>query len=257
MGDLLGEMGFSLRGTSKQREGAQHLDRDAQLRYINDTAGRFLGKGQPVISVESKKKELVGEPTRTEVHDFIDDNTGKTIPYGVYGRLAADEGWVSAGNDDDIAALAVSTVARWWTQMGQGRYPTASRLLICADAGGSNGYRIGAWKVELAKLAAETGLELTVCHFPPGTSKWNKVEHRMFSFITMNWIGRPLISYRVIVQLIANATTKKGPKVRAALDESHHRAGVKVSNNDLAAVPLNRHEFQGDWNYTVHSSPFK
>jgi hypothetical protein len=269
VGDLLTEMGYSLQGTSKQKEGAQHVDRDAQFRYINDTAGRFLSEGQPVISVDTKKKELVGEysnqgkeyhrkgePTRTQVHDFIDPEMGKAIPYGVY-DLGADEGWVSVGNDADTAGFAVTTIGRWWAQMGRHRYPEATRLLVCADAGGSNGYRLRAWKVELAKLAADTGLEITVCHFPPGTSKWNKIEHRMFSFITMNWRGRPLTSYRVVVQLIANTTTTKGLKIEAELDEGYYPTGVKVTNKELAAVPLTRHEFHGDWNYTVHSSPLK
>jgi hypothetical protein len=267
VGDLLGELGYSLQGTSKQKEGAQHVDRDAQFAYINDTAGRFLAEGQPVISVDAKKKELVGEysnqgkeyqrrgePTRTQVHDFIDPEMGKAIPYGVY-DLGADEGWVSVGNDADTAGFAVSTIARWWAQMGRSRYPDATRLLVCADAGGSNGYRLRAWKVELAKLAKDAGLEITVCHFPPGTSKWNKIEHRMFSFITMNWRGRPLTSYRVVVQLIANTTTKKGLKIEAELDEGYYPTGVKITNQELAAVPLTRHEFHGDWNYTVHPSP--
>ncbi len=267
VGDLLAEMGYSLQGTSKQKEGAQHVDRDAQFAYINDTAGRFCSEGQPVISVDAKKKELVGEysnagqeyqpakkPTRTQVHDFIDPEMGKAIPYGVY-DLGADEDWVSVGNDADTAGFAVASIGRWWAQMGRHRYPDATKLLVCADAGGSNGYRLRAWKVELAKLAADTGLEITVCHFPPGTSKWNKIEHRMFSFITMNWRGRPLTSYRVVVQLIANTTTKKGLKINAELDEGYYPTGVKITNKELAAVPLTRHEFHGDWNYTVHSQP--
>jgi hypothetical protein len=267
VGELLEEMGYSLQGTSKQKEGAQHVDRDAQFRYINDTAGRFVSDGQPVISVDTKKKELVGEfsnagkeyqpkgkPVRTEVHDFVDPEMGRAIPYGVY-DLGADEGWVSVGDDADTAGFAVATIGRWWAQMGRHRYPDASRLLICADAGGSNGYRVRAWKVELAKLVAETGLEITVCHFPPGTSKWNQIEHRMFSFITMNWRGRPLTSYRVIIQLIANTTTKKGLKINADLDQGYYPTGVKITNKQLAAVPLSRHEFHGDWNYTVHPEP--
>ena len=269
VGALLGEMGYSLQGTSKQKEGAQHVDRDAQFRHINDTAVSFMKDGQPVISVDAKKKELVGEysnagkefqpkatPARTKVHDFIDPEMGKAIPYGVY-DLGADEGWVSVGDDADTAGFAVATIGRWWAQMGRIRYPDATRLLVCADAGGSNGYRIRAWKVELAKLAKETGLEITVCHYPPGTSKWNKIEHRLFSFITMNWRGRPLTSYRVIVQLIANTTTKKGLKVNAELDQGHYPTGVKITNKELAAVPLTRHEFQGAWNYTVHPEPLK
>jgi transposase len=267
--ELLHEMGYSLQGTSKQKEGAQHVDRDAQFHHINDTAAAFVANGQPVISVDAKKKELIGEyanagqeyqpvgkPTRTKVHDFIDPEMGKAIPYGVY-DLGADEGWVSVGDDADTAGFAVATIGRWWAQMGRPRYPDATQLLVCADAGGSNGYRIRAWKVELAKLAKETGLEITVAHFPPGTSKWNKIEHRLFSFITMNWRGRPLTSYRVMVQLIANTTTKKGLKVNAALDESHYPTGVKISNEELAAVPLTRNKFQGDWNYTVHPEPLK
>ena len=267
--ELLHEMGYSLQGTSKQKEGAQHVDRDAQFHHINDTAAAFVADGQPVISVDAKKKELIGEysnagseyqpsgePSRTNVHDFIDPEMGKAIPYGVY-DLGADEGWVSVGDDADTAGFAVATIGRWWAQMGRSRYPDATRLLICADAGGSNGYRIRAWKLELAKLAKETGLEITVAHFPPGTSKWNKIEHRMFSFITMNWRGRPLTSYRVIVQLIANTTTKKGLKVNAALDEGHYPTGIKISNEELAAIPLTRDKFHGDWNYTVHPKPLK
>ncbi len=267
--ELLHEMGYSLQGTSKQKEGAQHVDRDAQFHHINDTAAAFLADNQPVISVDAKKKELIGEysnggqeyqpkgkPDRTKVHDFIDPEMGKAIPYGVY-DLGADEGWVSVGDDADTAGFAVATIGRWWAQMGRPRYPKATRLLICADAGGSNGYRIRAWKVELAKLAKETGLEITVAHFPPGTSKWNKIEHRLFSFITMNWSGRPLTSYRVMVQLIANTTTKKGLKVNAELDEGYYPTGVKISDKELAAVPLTRNEFHGDWNYTVHPKPLK
>jgi Rhodopirellula transposase DDE domain len=267
--ELLHEMGYSLQGTSKQKEGAQHVDRDAQFHHINDTAAAFMAKGQPVISVDAKKKELIGEytnagqeyqpsgkPVRTQVHDFIDPEMGKAIPYGVY-DLANDEGWVSVGDDADTAAFAVATIGRWWAQMGRPRYPKATRLLICADAGGSNGYRIRAWKVELAKLAKETGLEITVAHFPPGTSKWNKIEHRLFSFITMNWRGRPLTSYRVMVQLIANTTTTKGLKVNAALDEGYYPTGVKITKEELAAVPITRDSFHGDWNYTIHPKPLK
>jgi hypothetical protein len=266
VGDLLAGMGYSLQGTSKQKEGRQHVDRDAQFGYINSTAGSFLAAGEPVISVDTKKKELVGEysnagkeyqpkgePVRTLVHDFIDPDMGKAIPYGVY-DMGANEGWVSVGEDADTAGFAVATIKRWWEQMGRPRYPEATKLLICADSGGSNGYRLRAWKVELAKLAKETGLEITVCHFPPGTSKWNKIEHRMFSFITMNWRGRPLVSYRTVVQLIAGTTTKKGLKIQADRDEGYYPVGVKISNKELAAVPLTHHEFHGEWNYTVHSS---
>jgi hypothetical protein len=267
--DLLYEMGYSLQGTSKQKEGAQHVDRDAQFRYVNDTAVAFMQEGQPVISVDTKKKELVGEysnagreyhekgkPTRTTVPDFIDPEVPKAVPYGVY-DLGGNEGWVSVGNDADTAAFAVSTIGRWWAQMGRARCPEATKLLVCADAGGSNGHRIRAWKVELAKLAHETGLEITVCHYPPGTSKWNKIEHRMFSFITMNWRGRPLTSYRTVVELIANTTTKKGLKINAALDEGYYPTGVKITKQELAAVPLTRHDFHGDRNYTVHAQTIK
>jgi hypothetical protein len=267
--ELLHDMGYSLQATSKQKEGAQHVDRDAQFRHINNTAGAFLADGQPVISVDTKKKEMIGEysnasreyqpkgkPTRTTVHDFIDPEMGKAIPYGVY-DLGADEGWVSVGDDADTAGFAVATIGRWWAQMGHQRYPKATKLLICADAGGSNGYRIRAWKVELAKLAKETRLEITVAHFPPGTSKWNQIEHRLFSFITMNWRGRPLTSYRVMVQLIANTTTRKGLKVNAELDDGYYPTGVKISDKELAVVPLTRDEFHGDWNYTVHPKPLK
>jgi hypothetical protein len=266
VGELLYGLGYSLQATSKQKEGAQHVDRDAQFRYINDTAASFLAAGEPVVSVDTKKKELVGEysnggrewepqgePVRTRVHDFIDPDMGKAIPYGVY-DMGANEGWVSVGDDADTAAFAVATIGRWWEQMGKERYPAARKLLVCADAGGSNGYRVRAWKVQLAKLAKETGLEVTVCHFPPGTSKWNKIEHRMFSFITMNWRGRPLVSYRTVVQLIAGTTTKKGLKIKAERDQGRYPKGVKVTDKELAAVPLTRHEFHGDWNYTVHPS---
>jgi hypothetical protein len=266
VGELLAEMGYSLQGTSKQKEGAQHVDRDAQFRYINDTAASFLNEGQPVVSVDSKKKELVGEyqnggteyhpkgePTRVDVHDFIDPDMGKAVPYGVY-DMGANEGWVSVGEDTDTAAFAVATIKRWWEQMGQHRYPEARKLLVCADAGGSNGYRVRLWKVELAKLAKETGLDITVCHFPPGTSKWNKIEHRMFSFITMNWRGRPLVTYRTIVELIANTTTKKGLKIQAGRDPGPYPTGIKITNKELAAVPLTPHEFHGEWNYTISPS---
>jgi hypothetical protein len=269
VGELLHQMGYSLQGTAKQKEGAQHADRDSQFRYINDTAVAFMADGQPVISVDCKKKELIGpyanggkewqpkgQPERVKVHDFIDPEMGKAIPYGVY-DLGGDEGWVSVGDDADTAGFAVATIGRWWTQMGKARYPKATRLLVCADAGGSNGYRVRAWKVELAKLAADTGLEITVVHYPPGTSKWNRIEHRLFSFITMNWRGRPLTSYRVVVELIANTTTRKGLKVRADLDQGHYPTGIKITDKQLAAVPLTRHDWHGEWNYTVHTPPLK
>jgi hypothetical protein len=264
---LLHGLDYSLQGTSKQTEGAQHEDRDAQFRYINGQAKAHMAEGQPVISVDTKKKELVGdyanrgsewqpkgEPDRVQVHDFPDPEVGKAVPYGVY-DIAADEGWVSVGDDGDTAAFAVAAIGRWWDLMGKLRYPEATRLLICADAGGSNGYRVRLWKTELAKLAGATGLRITVCHYPPGTSKWNKIEHRLFSFITMNWRGRPLTTYRTVVELIANTTNRKGLKVRAELDQGYYPTGVKVSDKQLAAVPLSPHEWHGNWNYTIQPTP--
>jgi hypothetical protein len=261
--ELLAALGYSLQATSKQVEGSSHPDRNAQFGYINDLAAEYLGSAQPVISVDTKKKELVGnyanggqewqpagEPVRVEVHDFIDPAVGKAIPYGVY-DVAADQGWVSAGADHDTAAFAVATIGRWWDMVGAVAYPKAKRLLITADAGGSNSYRSRLWKVELAKLAADAGLDITVCHFPPGTSKWNKIEHRLFSHISMNWRGRPLTSHEVVVDLIAGTTTRTGLKVRAELDRASYPKGIAVTAEQLAAVPLQRHEWHGDWNYTV------
>jgi hypothetical protein len=208
--------------------------------------GELVGE----FSNAGKEYQPAGEPERVNVHDFVDPEMGRAIPYGVY-DLGADEGWVSVGDDADTAGFAVATIGRWWAQMGRHRYPHASRLLVCADAGGSNGYRVRAWKVELARLAAETGLDITVCHHPPGTSKWNQIEHRMFSYITMNWRGRPLVSYRVIIQLIANTTTKKGLKINADLDHGYYPTGVRITNKQLAPLPLQPHDFHGDWNYTL------
>jgi hypothetical protein len=256
-------LGYSLQAPSKQKEGTRHPDRDAQFRYLNDQAAAHLDGGQPAISVDTKKKELVGEyanggqeyqptraPERVMVHDFVDPEQGRAIPYGVY-DLGNDEGWVSVGDNADTAEFAVESIRRWWRNMGVERFPNAARLLITADAGGSNGYRVRAWKVELAKLAAETGLEITVCHYPPGTSKWNQIEHRMFSFITMNWRGRPLVSYRTIVELIAATATKKGLRIRAQRDIEWYPTGVKITDTELAAVPLTEHDWHGEWNYTI------
>ncbi|HVC66397.1 MAG TPA: ISAzo13 family transposase, partial [Acidimicrobiales bacterium] len=225
---LLHQLGYSLRANAKVTEGKQHADRDAQFRYLNQQAAEFLENGQPAISVDAKKKELVGdfanggsewqpegEPERVRVHDFIDPDLGKAIPYGIY-DIGNNEGWVSVGDTADTAEFAVESIRRWWNTMGKERFPDAQRLLITADAGGSNGYRLRAWKVHLATLAAETGLDITVCHYPPGTSKWNKIEHRMFSFITMNWRGRPLTSLRTVIELISATTTKTGLKIQAA-----------------------------------------
>jgi hypothetical protein len=261
--ELLGLLGFSLQAPAKTIEGRQHPDRDGQFRYLNRQAKEHLDGGQPVVSVDTKKKELVGEyanggkefqpqghPERALVHDFPDPEMPKAVPYGVY-DIGSNEGWVSVGDDGDTAAFAVASIRTWWQTMGAARYPDATRLMITADAGGSNGYRVRMWKTELAKLAAETGLDITVCHYPPGTSKWNKIEHRMFSFITMNWRGRPLTSYRTIVELIAATTTESGLKIRAALDEGYYPRGVKITDQELAAVPLAPHDWHGDWNYTV------
>jgi hypothetical protein len=264
VGDLLREEGFSLQGNAKTIEGTRHPDRDAQFRYINEQVKAHQTTTDPVISVDTKKKELVGEfknagrewrpkgqPTAVRTHDFPGDSAGSAIPYGVY-DVTADAGWVNVGTDHDTAAFAVESIRRWWNARGSQDYPDARRLLITADAGGSNGYRTRAWKAELAALAVETGLEITVCHFPPGTSKWNKIEHRLFSHITMNWRGRPLTSHDVVINNIAATTTRTGLTVQARLDDSSYPTGVKVSNAQMAALPVSRHPFHGDWNYTLH-----
>jgi len=264
---LLREEGFSLQGNAKTVEGAQHPDRDAQFRYISEQARAFADAGDPVISVDTKKKELVGDfanggkeyrpkgsPVAVRTHDFMDQDLGKAIPYGVY-DVAANAGWVNVGTDHDTAAFAVESIRRWWTSMGRAAYPHARRLLITADAGGSNSYRTRAWKAELAAFALGTGLAVTVCHFPPGTSKWNKIEHRLFSHITMNWRGRPLTSHDVIISTIAATTTRVGLTVRAELDPGSYPEGVKVSDQQMAALPLDRHDWHGDWNYTLRPEP--
>jgi transposase len=261
--DLLHRMGYSLQAPAKENEGAQHPDRDAQFGHIDRQARAHLKAGQPVISVDTKKKEVVGNlankgrewqpaktPVRVDVHDFPDPEVGKAIPYGVF-DLGANEGFVVVGDDADTAEFAVATIRRWWDEVGSRAYPDATKLLITADAGGSNGYRNRLWKLRLGELAARTGLEITVCHLPPGTSKWNKIEHRLFSAISINWRGRPLTSHQVVVDMIANTTTRTGLKVRAHLDEGYYPTGVKVTDKQLAAVPINRHKFHGDWNYTV------
>jgi transposase len=262
VGKLLKRLGYSLQAPSKQKEGARHPDRDGQFRYLNNTAEGFTSQGQPVISVDTKKKELVGEfsnkgrewqpkggPDEVNVHDFVGKQLGRAVPYGVY-DLANDEGWVPVGDSADTAEFAVNSVRAWWANMGAARFPGARRLLITADAGGSNGYRLRAWKLHLARLATELGLDITVCHYPPGTSKWNRIEHRMFSFITMNWRGRPLVSYRTIIELIS-ATETKSLKLRADLDPRSYEKGVKVSDAELATVPLEPHSWHGEWNYTI------
>jgi hypothetical protein len=264
VGALLRQEGFSLQGNAKTVEGKQHPDRDAQFSYIGEQAREHLAAGDPVVSVDAKKKELVGEfknggrewrpkgdPEQVNVHDFPGDADGKAIPYGVY-DIGANAGWVSVGIDHETAAFAVSTLRCWWSTAGHSAYPGASRLLITADSGGSNGSRRRAWKTELAALAAETGLEISVCHLPPGTSKWNKIEHRLFSQITRNWRGRPLTSYETIINLIGATTTTTGLTVTAQLDTAPYPTGVKVSDKEMNDLPITRDPWHGDWNYTLH-----
>lgn len=265
---LLHDAGYSLQANAKTTEGRQHPDRDGQFAHINDTVRRFRRSGDPVISVDTKKKELVsetpgyknngrewqptGQPVTVGVHDFPDPAIPKAVPYGIY-DLAADTGWVSVGQDGDTAAFAVETLRRWWNKVGQISYPGAKRLLINADAGGSNGYRVRLWKVELAALATEIGIPITVCHFPAGTSKWNKIEHRLFSHITMNWRGRPLTSHQVIVDLISATTTRTGLTVHAEPNTETYPRGIKVTTAEMDAISpqLKPHAFHGDWNYTL------
>ena len=260
---LLKEMGYSLQGNRKTLEGAAHPDRDAQFAFINEKAQSALCAGQPVISVDTKKKELVGryknggrewrpqgEPECVKVHDFIDAELGRANPYGVY-DLGSNSGWVSVGTDHDTASFAVATIRRWWQAMGAPAYPAARELLIMADGGGSNGSRVRLWKLELQRLADELALTIRVSHFPPGTSKWNKIEHRLFSYISLNWRGQPLVSHEVIVNLIAATTTRQGLKVRAAIDDGRYEKGVKVSDAELAAIRITRDAFHGEWNYVI------
>jgi hypothetical protein len=259
---MLHAQGFSLQANAKVTEGHQHDDRDAQFGYLNAAVIEHLAAGAAVVSVDTKKKELVGEfhnggreyqprgsPVRVNVHDFPDPALGKAIPYGIY-DVAANTGWVSVGADHDTSAFAVETLRRWWTTVGRYRYGTADRLLICADGGGSNGYRVRAWKIELARLAAETGLTITVCHLPPGTSKWNKIEHRLFSQITLNWRGRPLTSHQIIVDLIGATSTATGLTVRAELDTGTYPTDIRYTKHQVDALPITRHDFHGEWNYT-------
>ena len=260
---LLKQAGYSLQANRKTREGASHPDRNAQFEYLNGMVVRFQKRGQPAISVDTKKKELVGDfknggrewrpqgqPEDVRVHDFLDKTLGKAIPYGVYDMLN-NQGWVSVGIDHDTAEFAANSIRRWWHQMGQHRFPRASELLITADGGGSNGHRSRLWKVSLQTLADELDLKLVVCHFPPGTSKWNKIEHRLFSFITQNWRGKPLVSHQAIVNLIAHTRTRTGLLVKAALDTNHYDTKIKVSDEELSRLRLKRHEFHSDWNYTI------
>jgi len=261
--ELLRSLGYSLQANRKTREGGNHPDRDAQFCYINEQVKAALTSGEPAISVDTKKKELVGDfknagrewrpkgsPEPVRVHDFLIKQLGRAVPYGVY-DIGENAGWVSVGIDHDTASFAVHAIRRWWQTMGQPRYPNARSLTITADGGGSNGSRLRLWKIELQQLANELGFPITVCHLPPGTSKWNKIEHRLFSFITQNWRGKPLISHQVIVQLIAATTTKNGLDVRAEIDPNPYPCGIVVKDTELASVNITRHEFHGEWNYTI------
>jgi transposase len=261
--DLLHALGYSLQANSKTKEGADHPDRNAQFEHLNGKVKWCLGRRQPVISVDTKKKELVGDfknngqelrpkgsPELVRVHDFVDPELGRAAPYGIY-DLGRNSGWVSVGMDHDTAEFAVETIRRWWRSMGQASYPSATRLLITADAGGSNGSRLRLWKLELQKLADETNLRIVVCHFPPGTSKWNKIEHRLFSFISQNWRGKPLRSFEIIVSLIAATTTSTGLRVHAELNTETYAAGIKVSDQAFAQIKIRRDKFHGDWNYEI------
>ncbi len=263
VGELLHKLNYRLQANRKTREGSHHPDRDAQFHYINDRVKEALAAGEPAISVDTKKKELVGDfknagrewrpkgsPEQVRVHDFVIPELGRAAPYGVY-DIAGNVGWVSVGIDHDTAAFATNAIRSWWKLMGRERYPNAGSLLITADGGGSNGSRVRLWKIELQKLADELAIPITVCHLPPGTSKWNKIEHRLFSFITGNWRGKPLISHQVIVQLIAATTTKTGLTVRCELDQKIYPAGIKVSDAEMHAVHLKRHDFHGEWNYSI------
>ena len=265
--ELLHAMDYSLQANRKTLEGSAHPDRDAQFHHISSKIREFQADRQPVISVDTKKKELVGDfknsgrelrpkgdPEKVRVHDFVIPELGRAAPYGVY-DVTQNAGWVSVGVDHDTAAFAAQSIRRWWESMGTAAYPKAGRLLITADSGGSNGARVRLWKLELQRLADETGLEITVCHLPPGTSKWNKIEHRLFSFISHNWRGKPLVSHQVIVNLIAATTTKTGLRVRAELDPGKYPKGVKVSNKEVAAIRLERDDFHGEWNYTILPRP--
>jgi transposase len=267
--DLLHKLGYSLQANSKTKEGTNHPDRNAQFEHLNGKVKWCLSRKEPVISVDTKKKELVGEyknggrelrpkgdPVKVRVHDFIDKELGRATPYGIY-DIGRNSGWVSVGIDHDTAEFAVESIRRWWRSMGREAYPKATRLLITADSGGSNGSRLRLWKLELQKLADETRLRIAVCHFPPGTSKWNKIEHRLFSFISKNWRGKPLTSLQVIVSLIAATTTATGLKVHSELDTASYQPGIKVSDKDVSEINLRRDKFHGDWNYEIHpQKPF-
>lgn len=265
IGKILREqLEYSLQGLKKTKEGLSHEDRNAQFEYLNRKCKEFQNRHQPVISVDTKKKELVGDfknggrewrpkgkPEEVRGHDFEDKELGKAIPYGIY-DIGRNEGWVSVGIDHDTAQFAVQSIHSWWRQMGQQTYPEATELLITADAGGSNGYRTRLWKRELQRLADETRLDITVCHLPPGTSKWNKIEHRMFCHITQNWRGRPLLSLDTIVNLIADTRTTKGLTIHSELDQNSYDKGIKVSDEEMAQLRIKREAFHGEWNYSIH-----
>lgn len=262
--NLLDELNYSMQSNRKTKDGGNHPDRDAQFHYISEKVKEFQSRGQPVISVDTKKKELIGEfknngrewskkgePTKTNVHDFPDKTLGKVAPYGVY-DLTQNKGWVSVGISSDTAEFAVASIRNWWKEMGQQVYPNATELLITADGGGSNGYRVGLWKKKLRELSDELNLEINVSHFPPGTSKWNKIEHRMFCHITQNWRGRPLISREVVVNLIGNTTTKTGLEIKAKIDENTYEKGLKVTKDELETLDITKDEFHGEWNYKIN-----
>jgi hypothetical protein len=261
--ELLHELDYSLQGNRKTREGKQHPDRDAQFRYVNNQVRRFQKKGHATISVDTKKKELIGDfknpgrewrakkkPEPVRVHDFQIPANGKAIPYGIY-DLQRNEGWVSIGNDHDTASFAVNAIRRWWKLMGRPAYSGTRSLLITADGGGSNGSRLRLWKWELHRFASRTGLSITVCHFPPGTSKWNRIEHRLFSHIAMNWRGRPLVSLATIVSLIASTRSKAGLRVRSEIDQGAYPTGVSVTDEQMSKIAIRHHRFHGEWNYTI------
>ena len=261
--DILHNQGYSLQSNQKVIEGGNNPDRNGQFILINNKTKLFIKYGQPVVSIDTKKKELVGNfknggreyhlkgnPLKVLVHDFKIDGQGKVNPYGIY-DISRNEGWVSVGTDHDTSAFAVESIRQWWNTMGKMAYQDARKLLITADSGGSNGYRVRLWKVELQKLADESGLEISVSHFPPGTSKWNKIEHRLFSFITQNWRGKPLISHEAIVSLIAANTTQKGLHVECQMDENVYPKGIKISDEELKGINLTSDKFHGEWNYTI------
>ena len=270
VGRLLASIGYSLQANMKTlEEGTAHPDRDQQFKHLNGQVRNFLKRENPVISVDTKKKELIGQyhnkgrrwlpkgkPEEVRVHDFIDPGESKAIPYGIY-DVAKNQGWVNVGCDHDTASFAVASIRRWWCSMGSEVYPETDRLLICADSGGSNGYRIRLWKMELQSLVDETGLWITVCHLPPGTSKWNKIEHRLFCHISMNWRGRPLVSHEIVVKLIGATMTKSGLKVRAKLDKRRYPLKVKVSDEDMESLNIEPHSFHGEWNYTIKPRTLK